>query len=44
MSKGNSHKGNREAKKPKKEIQNVLATANTFSNPTRLELASKKGR
>jgi len=44
MSKGNSRKGNREAKKPKKGTPKVLATANTISNPTRLELGSKKGR
>ena len=43
MSKGNSRKGNREAKKPKKETPKVLATANTISNPTRLELGFKKG-
>jgi hypothetical protein len=44
MSKGNSRKGNREARKPKKETPKVLATANTISNLTRLELGTKKGR
>ena len=44
MSKGNSRKGNLEATKPKKETPIVLATANTISNPTRLELECiKKG-
>ena len=42
MSKGNSRKSNRETKKPKKETQKVLATAGTISNPTQLELGSKK--
>lgn len=42
MSKGNSRKGNRELKKPKKETQKVLATAGTISYPGQLELGSKK--
>lgn len=42
MSKGNSRKGNRENKKPKKETQKVSATAGTISNPGQLELGSKK--
>jgi len=33
MSKGNSRKGNREIKKPKKDTVKVLATANTMTNP-----------
>lgn len=42
MSKGNSRKGNRETKKPKKETPKVLATASTISHPGQLELGSKK--
>lgn len=42
MSKGNSRKGNRETKKPKKETPKVLATASTISYPGQLELGSKK--
>ena len=44
MSKGNSRKGNRETKKPKKETAKVLATASTVSNPIRIETGSKKGK
>ncbi len=44
MSKGNSRKGNREAKKPKKETSKVLATANTTTNPGSLQLAAKKSK
>ncbi|MDA9815890.1 hypothetical protein N9C75_02415 [Alphaproteobacteria bacterium] len=44
MSKGNSRKGNRENKKPKKETQKVSATASTILNPGQLELGSKKRR
>ena len=44
MSKGNSRKGNRETKKPKKETPKVLATANTVSHPIRIETGSKKGK
>lgn len=42
MSKGNSLKGNRETKKPKKETPKVLATASTVSHPIRIETGSKK--
>ena len=44
MSKGNSRKGNREIKKPKKEKVKVLATANTMTNPESLQLGTKKGK
>jgi len=44
MSKGNSRKGNRETKKPKKETPKVLATASTVLHPIRIETGSKKGK
>ena len=44
MSKGNSRKGNRDTKKPKKETPKVLATASTVSHPIRIETGSKKGK
>jgi len=44
MSKGNSRKGNREIKKPKKEKVRVLATASTMTKSGSLELGSKKGK
>ncbi|MDC1384013.1 hypothetical protein N8500_11130 [Candidatus Puniceispirillum sp.] len=44
MSKGNSRKGNREIKKPKKEKVTVLATASTMIKSGTLELGSRKGK
>ena len=44
MSKGNSRKGNREIKKPKKEEVKVLATANTMTNPGPLQLGIRKSK
>lgn len=44
MSKGNSRKGNREIKKPKKDTVNVLATANTMTNPGSIQLGTKKSK
>ena len=44
MSKGNSRKGNREIKKPKKEKVKVLATANTMTNPEPLKIGTKKSK
>ncbi|SIT17671.1 hypothetical protein SAMN05421759_12717 [Roseivivax lentus] len=43
MAKGNNSKrGNKEAKKPKKEKPKVLATANTLSGKPALEISGKK--
>ena len=44
MSKGNSRKGNREIKKPKKDTVKVLATANTMTNPGSIQLGTKKSK
>jgi hypothetical protein len=41
MAKGNSRKGNRELKKPKKETPKVVETA-AFSKPAELKIGSKK--
>ena len=42
MSKGNSRKGNREIKKPKKDKVKVLAIANTMTNPGSIQLGGEK--
>jgi hypothetical protein len=44
MSKGNSRRGNREMKKPKKEKVKVLATANTMTNSESLQIGTKKSK
>ena len=44
MSKGNSRKGNREIKKPKKDTGKVLTTANTMTNPGSIQLGTKKSK
>jgi hypothetical protein len=44
MSKGNTKKGNRESKKPKKDKTKVLATAIFSTNSTNLKLGSKKAK
>jgi hypothetical protein len=44
MSKGNSRKGNREVKKPKKESAKVLATAVFSTKPAELKLGSRKAK
>ena len=44
MSKGNSRKGNREIKKPKKEKVKLLVTANTMTNPGPLQLGTRKSK
>ena len=44
MSKGNSRKGNREIKKPKKDKVKVLATASTMTNPGSIQLGTKKSK
>ncbi len=41
MSKGNNQKGNKEAKKPKKEQPKVLATANTMAGKDKVNLGGK---
>ncbi len=43
MGKGDSKRGNKEAKKPKKEKPKVLATANTLAPKGPVKLGSKKG-
>lgn len=42
MGKGDNSRGNREAKKPKKETVKVLATANSAGDKGPLTLGSKK--
>ncbi len=43
MSKGNSRKGNRELKKPKKTKEKTLATSAFSTKTNDLKLGSKKG-
>jgi hypothetical protein len=42
MSKGNSKRGNKEAKKPKQEKPKVLATANALAGKPALSIGGKK--
>jgi len=42
MAKGNNSKGNKEAKKPKKEKPKVLATANSGLGKAPIKVAGKK--
>lgn len=42
MSKGNSMRGNKETKKPKKEKSKVLATANSGEGKPAISIAGKK--
>lgn len=42
MGKGNNQRGNKEAKKPKKEKVKVLATADSGANKKMFEPAKKK--
>ena len=44
MSKGNSRKGNRENKKPKKEKVKILATSTTITNLGANQLSAKKSK
>jgi len=44
MGKGNNRRGNKEAKKPKKEKVKVLATANSFTPKSPVSTTGKKGR
>ena len=42
MAKGNSNKGNKEARKPKKSKEKILATSNTNSGSKELSIGKKK--
>ncbi|MEQ9328106.1 MAG: hypothetical protein RJQ21_12525 [Rhodospirillales bacterium] len=42
MAKGNNQRGNREAKKPKKVVEKVLATANSNANKPVMQNTGKK--
>ncbi|WP_264299709.1 hypothetical protein [Nisaea sediminum] len=44
MGKGNNRRGNKEAKKPKKEKVKVLATANSFTPKPLASSTAKKGK
>ena len=44
MGKGNSNKGNKEARKPKKSKEKVLATSNTNTGSKELSIGRKKDK
>lgn len=44
MAKGNKSRGNREAKKPKKEKPKAVATTNTLAGKMALPMGGKKGK
>ena len=44
MGKGNSNKGNKEVRKPKKSKEKILATSNTNSVSKELSIGKKKGK
>lgn len=44
MAKGNNKRGNKEAKKPKKEKEKVLATANSFAGKPLASIGGKKAK
>ena len=44
MGKGNSNKGNKEARKPKKSKEKLLATSNSNTVSKELSMGKKKGK
>lgn len=44
MAKGNNRRGNKEAKKPKREKDKILATANSFTPKSPVSLGGKKAK
>ena len=44
MGKGNNNKGNKEARKPKKSKEKILATSNTNTVSKELSIGKKKSR